>query len=77
MFSICKGSLTVSSDDLDCIQERINKGDTPKTALINELGCHGLNIKNVYDIELTGYLMKQPQYLKLYSEIVTDCWNNK
>lgn len=77
MFSICKGSLSMSSDDLDKIQERVNNGDSPKQALANELNNRGMKIKDVFNIELSGYLIQKPQYLKLYSEIVADCLNNK
>lgn len=50
MFSIYKGSLSMSSDDLDKIQERVKNGDSPKQALTNELNSRGMNIKDIFDI---------------------------
>lgn len=76
MFKLDKGVLSMDNNDLDHIQGRIDEDkDSPKEALKKELELCGLDIKNVFEIELNMGQLREKKYIELYSKIVCDFWN--
>ena len=62
MFILKKGTLTMDNNDLDNIKNLIEKNHSPKEALKIGLELVGLDIKKVYEIELTGKQMRNKDY---------------
>lgn len=75
MFKLNKGTLTMSDIAIEHIQGRIEEGETPKTALDNELSFCGLKIKDVQSIQLEGSQMRNKKLVETYSRVVCDFWN--
>lgn len=76
MFKLEQGTLTMSNIAIEHIQGRIEEGETPKTALSNELSFSGLNIKDVQSIQLQCSQMQNKTFVDIYAKVVCDFWNN-
>lgn len=76
MLKLEKGTLTMSDIAFENIQGRIEIGETPKTALDNELSFYGLDIKDVQSIQLNGLQIRNEKLVETYSKVVCDFWNN-
>lgn len=76
MLKIKQGSLSMDNQDLENIRKLTEDGYTPKEALTIELEKNGLNIKDVYSVELNSLQLKNKGYVDIYSKLICDFWNN-
>lgn len=76
MFSL-KGVLYMDKHDLEHIQGRIDEDkDSPMDALKKELELCGLDIKDIFEIELNMGQLKEKRYIDIYSKIACLGINN-
>jgi len=66
------------SQDLEHIQGRIDEdNDSPKEALRKELELCGLDIKNVFELELNMRQLREKKYIEIYLKIVCDFYGRE
>lgn len=76
VFVIENGCLKMDDYDLDHLADEIEDGGNPKEVLKTELEMVGLNIKDVFSIQLNGKQLANRRYVETYAKIICDFWNS-
>lgn len=76
MVQLQNGKLSIDNISLNNIESKVDAGLSIIDAFKAEIELLDIDIQNIYSIELSPSNLANDNYIKIYSRLICNIWNN-